>query len=209
MMPKISVVATFAIIVASLLIVAAIANAFHHSPTSAQSVDLPDRPARPTVSNATHNSVTISWADPGDAAITGYQILRRNRATDAAGSFTVIENDTGNANTTYTDTSVAASSRYVYRVKARNANGLSRRSKYRRADTTAAPPIEQTATPTPTPTPEPISTPTATPTPEPTSTPTATPTPDRPPPRRQHLSLRNSSHWSSPGQSPRMGLKNR
>ena len=161
--PKISAVATFAIIVASLLIVAAIANALRHSPASAQSVDGPDRPARPTVSNATHDSVTISWADPGDASITGYQILRRNRATDAVGSFTVIENDTGDANTTYTDTSVAESSRYVYRVKARNGNGLSQTSRYRRANTTAAPPIEQTATPTQTPTPEPTSTPTPTP----------------------------------------------
>ena len=177
MLSKISVVATFATIVASFLIVVAIANALHHSPASAQSVDVPDTPARPTVSNATHNSVTISWADPDDASITGYQILRRNRATDAVGSFTVIENDTGDANTTYTDTSVAASSRYVYRVKARNGNGLSQRSRYRRADTTAAPPIEQAATPTPTPTPEPTSTPTATPTPEPTSTPTPTPIP--------------------------------
>ena len=88
----------------------------------------------------------------------------------------MIENDTGDANTAYTDTSVAASSRYVYRVTARNGNGLSQRSRYRRADTTAAPPIEQAATPTPTPTPEPTSTPTATPSPEPTSTPTATPT---------------------------------
>ena len=78
-----------------------------------------------------HDSVTISWADPNDSSITGYQILRRNRDTDAMGAFTVIEDDTGNADTSYTDTTVAASSRYVYRVKARNANGLSAESRYR------------------------------------------------------------------------------
>ena len=95
----------------------------------------PGRPARPTAGAVSHDSVTISWADPGDSSITGYQILRRNRETDAKGNFTIIEDDTGTAATTYTDDSVAPATRYGYRVKARNAHGLSPRSRSVRADT--------------------------------------------------------------------------
>ena len=127
-----------------------------------------------------HTVIGIVVTSVDASAVETYAVsfARNAPLLNADGSFTVIENDTGDANTAYTDTSVAESSRYVYRVKARNGNGLSQRSRYRRADTTAAPPIEQAATPTPIPTPEPTSTPTATPSPEPTSTPTATPTPE-------------------------------
>ena len=109
------------------------------SASSAPSSSPPGRPARPTVGAVSHDSVTISWADPGDSSITGYQVLRRNRDTDAKGNFTIIEDDTGTAATTYTDDSVAPSTRYGYRVKARNAHGLSPRSRSVRADTPAEP----------------------------------------------------------------------
>lgn len=108
-------------------------------PVAAQSDDVPDQPARPTVTELSHDSVTISWSDPGDASITGYQILRRNRDTDEPGAFTVIEEDTGNADTSYTDATVSPSSRYVYRVKARNASGLSAASGFVRANVPATP----------------------------------------------------------------------
>ena len=117
------------------LIVAAAVVGLLVTAASAQTGSPPQQPARPEVTAVTHDSVTISWADPGDASITGYQILRRNRATDAPGVFTIIEDDTGSADTTYTDTTVVASTSYVYRVKARNAHGLSPRSRYRRAGT--------------------------------------------------------------------------
>ena len=116
------------------------------SASSAPSSSPPGRPARPTVGAVSHDSVTISWADPGDSSITGYQILRRNRDTDAKGNFTIIEDDTGTAATTYTDDSVAPATRYGYRVKARNAHGLSPRSRSVRADTPAEP--EPTPEPT-------------------------------------------------------------
>ena len=64
------------------------------------------------------------------------------------GDFTTIEDDTGTNATTYTDDTVAPSTRYAYRVKARNAHGLSQRSKSVRATTPAEP------EPTPEPTPE-------------------------------------------------------
>ena len=112
--------------------------------------------------------MTLTWDDPGDSSITGYQILRRNRDVDAVGEFTIIEDDTGNVATRYVDNTVLAESRYGYRIRARNVSGLSQRSMYANADTPSEP------------TPMPTATPTATATPTPTATaPTPTVTPTR------------------------------
>ena len=146
--------------------------------------NVPDKPARPTAGTVSHDSASISWTDPGDSSITGYQILRRNRDTDDAGAFTVIENDTGNANTSYTDDTVEPSTRYAYRVKARNANGLSSRSPSLRLETPAEP------TPTPSPTPAP--------TPEPTQAPTPEPTPEKDSSDGQQQDRQGRSHTSQP-----------
>ena len=99
----------------------------------------PDPPQGLAVTAATHNSVTLSWNHPEDSSITGYQILRRNRAAQAAGVFDVIDNTVAANATTYTDTTVEASTRYVYRIRARNLHGLSTRSRFVRANTPAAP----------------------------------------------------------------------
>ena len=56
-------------------------------------------------------------------------ILRRNRDTDAEGEFTTLVEDTGRADTSYTDDSVAAETPYTYRIKAINAHGTSERSR--------------------------------------------------------------------------------
>ena len=137
----------FRLLWAAVLLVASVAVfPFFAWPVSAQSNSPPDRPAQPTVVVVSHDSVTISGADPGDSSITGYQILRRNRDIDAKGDFTIIEDDTGTAATTYTDDTVAPSTRYGYRVKARNAHGLSRRSKSVRVNTPAQPTPEPTPT---------------------------------------------------------------
>ena len=91
-------------------------------------------PAVPTglnVRSVARDSVALGWDDPGDGTIEGYRILRRARDGSeygdglGAAEFVVIVDDTGSAAATYTDTSVTARTRYVYRVKARNANGLS------------------------------------------------------------------------------------
>ena len=94
-----------------------------------------------------------------DTSITGYKILRRNPDTDASGVFTTIDDDTGSAGTSYTDGAVEASTAYVYRVKARNSQGLSPRSGYARADTPAAPTPQPTQQATPEPTVQPTPTP--------------------------------------------------
>ena len=93
--------------------------------TAGPIVQPPAKPAKPAVSSVAHDSVTIGWDDPGDSSITGYQILRREPAVHDAGVFPVIVSDTATAATSYTDTAVAASTQYVYRVKAINAAGLS------------------------------------------------------------------------------------
>ena len=100
-----------------------------------------DPPARPQGLTGTveHDVVSLTWDDPGDAGITGYQILRLDRKVHGLGNFQVHVDDTGTADTLYVDTGVAPETRYVYRIKARNAAGLSNRSFYFDADTPAAP----------------------------------------------------------------------
>ena len=69
-------------------------------------------------------SVTLTWDDPGDETITGYQILRR-LPTEGEPTLLVYVDDTGSVATTYTDANVSAGIEHVYRVKAINAGGLS------------------------------------------------------------------------------------
>ncbi len=107
--------------------------------TARPTVQPPAKPAKPAVSSVAHDSVTIAWDDPGDSSITGYQILRREPAVHDPGVFPVIVADTATAATSYTDTTVAANTQYVYRVKAINAAGLSPESSYADAETPTAP----------------------------------------------------------------------
>ena len=116
-----------------------------------QGGDAPAAPSRPTIQSVSHDSVTIAWNDPGDSTITGYQVLRRNPAIHDTGVFAVIEDDTGSSDTNYEDTTVAPETEYVYRVRARNAHGLSEESDYRTVTTPAEPtPPNQAATGVPT-----------------------------------------------------------
>ena len=98
-------------------------------------------PDKPTGLSATasHNSVTLTWDDPGDDSITGYVILRRVRVNNTGGEFDVLVADTETAATTYTDGTVAASTTYTYRIKAINGAGTSERSRWFHIDTPAAP----------------------------------------------------------------------
>ena len=109
------------------------------TPAAGQSGAVPDRPPRPVADAVGHDFVTLSWDAPGDPTITGYQILRRNRDVDALGDFTVVADDTGSTDTVFTDRSVDAATRYGYRIKARNAHGLSPRSRSARVETLAEP----------------------------------------------------------------------
>ena len=126
------------------------------TPTRDATGDAP--PAQPTTlqASAEHDAVTLTWTASTDQTVTHYAILRRDRDTDALGVFHVIDSNAG-AETSYTDRSVAAASRYGYRAKAVSPTGVSQWSGFVKADTPAAP------DPTPTPTPEPTPTPGLTP----------------------------------------------
>ena len=120
-------------------------------PTSEVAAAEPEQPPskpRGLTGTAAHNEVSLTWTDPGDAGITGYQILRRNRDLDAQGQFQVHVDDTGTADTSYVDTDVAPETRYGYRIKARNSGGLSKRSDYFNADTPPKPNHPATGAPT-------------------------------------------------------------
>ena len=109
---------------------------------TAEPSEPPDKP-KDLAATATHDSVTLTWKDPGDDSITGYVILRRVRIDDQGGDFSVLVADTGSAATTYTDNTVAASTTYTYRIKAINEHGVSERSRWVHIDTPAPPVPDQ------------------------------------------------------------------
>ena len=106
-------------------------------------VAAPEPPAKPTGLSAavvSHDTVTLTWDNPQDDAITGYVILRRDREIHPQGTFVTITGDTGSADTTYTDDTVEPDKQYVYRIKAINEHGeVSEISHWVRAYTPAAP----------------------------------------------------------------------
>ena len=100
-------------------------------------------PAAPTGLSApslSHDSVTLVWDVPADSSITGYQVLRRDKGNQPAGTFTTIEDDTGVVMGAYTDISVRPERLYVYRVRAINEWGVSEDSNLVGIETPAAPP---------------------------------------------------------------------
>ena len=160
-----AVCAALAVLVAGLAVAPAHADDSTPPPVdeaqAASAGAAPDRPTGLTVA-AAHDRVALSWDDPGDPAVTGYAILRRDRAVDAVGTFHTIEDDTATAATAYTDTTVTSGGSYVYRVKALNAHGASRWSSYARADIPQPPVIEEVEPPEPEPDPEPTAQPQST-----------------------------------------------
>ena len=106
-------------------------------------------PAKPKglTATASHDSVTLTWDDPGDDSITGYVILRRIPGVDPEGQFRELVSNTATATTTYIDDTVRAETRYTYRIKAINGAGTSERSRWYHIDVPAAPEEEQAAEP--------------------------------------------------------------
>ena len=106
-------------------------------------VAAPEPPAKPTGLSAavvSHDTVTLTWDNPQDDAITGYVILRRDREIHPVGTFVTITGDTGSTDTTYTDDTVEPDKQYVYRIKAINEHGeVNEISDWVRAYTPAAP----------------------------------------------------------------------
>ena len=100
----------------------------------------PGPPGAPTglAGSVGHDSAVLTWDDPGDPAVVGYQVLRRDKALQSVGEFSVLVDDTGNADTGFTDDTVEPERRYVYRVKARSVAGLSEWSHWFNANTPVA-----------------------------------------------------------------------
>ena len=84
----------------------------------------PAAPTGLTASQVAHDSLILSWDDPNDSNITGYQI---QRGTDA-NSLLTIQADTGSSSTTYTDATVEPETTYHYAVQALSQDGDGTRS---------------------------------------------------------------------------------
>ena len=95
---------------------------------------VPEAPQGLTATAFEDGTISLDWDDPGDPTITGYQILRRDPAIDSQGGFPIHVDDTGNAATSYEDRSTTSGIAYFYRIKARNADGLSKMSNSVRVD---------------------------------------------------------------------------
>ena len=152
--PLLLMVLGLAVLCASLLIIPWVVRAQVQEVTPSRDATGDVPPAKPTnlQASAEHDAVTLTWTASTDQSVTHYAILRRNRDTDAVGVFHVIDSNAG-AETSYTDGSVAAASRYGYRVKSVSPTGVSLWSGFVKADTPTAP--DPTPMPTTTPEPEP------------------------------------------------------
>ena len=111
--------------------------------TSTATQKLMDNPPAPptglTASPVSHNTLTLTWADPQDPNITGYRILR---GTDA-NSLSTIESNTESPITAYTDTTVAAETSYHYGVMALTQDGTGDQSATFNVTTPAEPQTEE------------------------------------------------------------------
>ena len=108
----------------------------------------PPTPTSLVVSDNGNGTLTLTWDAPDDDSVTGYQILRR-RPSEGEKTLLVHVADTGSTDTTWTDGEVTIGTRYVYRVKAINAAGLSGASNFDRGIPTS-PPENNAATGAPT-----------------------------------------------------------
>ena len=81
--------------------------------------DPPAAPTGLTASSIEHDSLTLTWDDPQDDRITGYQVLRGT----SEDTLSTLEPDTENASTEYTDSTPAAETTYFYAITALSADG--------------------------------------------------------------------------------------
>ena len=89
-----------------------------------QSLPVAAAPTNLTAEVNEDGHVVLRWDDSDDDSITGYRVLWRDRDEDAIGQFHVLVEDTGSAETAYTDRYVTPDARYAYRVMAINALGV-------------------------------------------------------------------------------------
>ena len=96
---------------------------------------VPGAPASLSATSSGSTGIDLSWSVPasnGGSAITGYKI---EASSDGGSSWNDLVADTGNANTTYAHTGLAAVATRHYRVSAINANGTGAHSNVANATT--------------------------------------------------------------------------
>jgi len=90
----------------------------------AGSADVPDSPTNLLAHPSSPTRVDLFWNTPendGGSPITGYKI----EVKEGGGSYTILDNNTGNATTAYTHTDLTTNVSYIYRVYAINDEGTS------------------------------------------------------------------------------------
>ena len=117
------------------------------APAAAQESSTPPRPTDLSLSDVTHDGITLSWTAPEGVDVEGYRILRRLPDQDAIGKFEDIVEHTGSTATTWRDTGLDSETRYSYRVKTIVGGNLSKWSRYKVTTTLAQPPPPETSTP--------------------------------------------------------------
>ena len=66
----------------------------------------------------TGGNVVLKWAVRSTTGVTGYQIRRLVSSSDNGGKYNKLVHDTGSTDRTYTDTTAASGTTYVYKVRA-------------------------------------------------------------------------------------------
>jgi hypothetical protein len=95
------------------------------SATPVVSVTAPSSPTGLVVTAVSSSQINLSWTAPsniGGSAITGYKI---DRSTNGGSTWFTIVSNTASITTTYSNTGLAASTTYTYRVSAINSVGTS------------------------------------------------------------------------------------
>ena len=78
----------------------------------------------------TREGIRLEWDAPGGGSkVTGYQILRR-RPQECEKAFRILVENTGNTDTVFVDDDYEIGTKYVYRVKAVNGNGVGKWSNH-------------------------------------------------------------------------------
>ncbi len=93
--------------------------------TGSSSATAPQAPTGLTATTTSSSQINLSWTAPannGGSAITGYKIAR---STDAGTTWSTLVANTASSSATYSNTGLAASTSYTYRVSAINAIGTS------------------------------------------------------------------------------------